>query len=120
MTQIPGIGYWTAKAALLHPERVALWTPEGETTYGELHRRVAAACAVLSRMNVRPGDRVGILMLNDPRFVELLFAIGRVGAIAVPLNWRLSADELEFQLRDAGIALLFVGAEQRALADELA
>jgi fatty-acyl-CoA synthase len=119
MNTIPGIGYWTAKAAYLHPERVALATPEGETTYGALEEGVARAAALLVRMDVRPGDRVGILMLNDRRFVELLFAAGRAGAIAVPLNWRLTAEELEFQLRDAGIRLLFVGPEQRALGDEL-
>jgi fatty-acyl-CoA synthase len=119
MNEIPGIGYWTAKAALLHPERVALVTPDGETTYAQLDERVGRAAALFRRMDVRPGDRIGILMLNDRRFVELLFAAGRVGAIAVPLNWRLTADELEFQLRDAGIGLLFVGPEQVGLGAEL-
>jgi fatty-acyl-CoA synthase len=116
---IPGIGYWTAKAALLHPERVALVTPEGETTYGDLERNVERAAALLVRSDVRPGDRVGILMLNDRRFVDLLFAIGRVGAIAVPLNWRLTAEELEYQVDDAGIGLVLVGPEQRALGHAL-
>jgi fatty-acyl-CoA synthase len=119
-SRIPGIGYWTAKAALLHPERVALVTPEGETTYEELDIGAARAAALLIRMNIRPGDRVGILMHNDRRFVELLFAAGRIGAIAVPLNWRLTADELEFQAHDAGIGLLLAGAEHLALAREIA
>ncbi|HEV2130685.1 MAG TPA: long-chain fatty acid--CoA ligase [Longimicrobiaceae bacterium] len=119
MSSIPGIGYWTAKAALLHPRRTALVTPEGRTTYAELDERVRRAAALLVRLGVRAGSRFGILMLNDRRFVELLFAAGRVGAIAVPLNWRLAAPELEYVVRDAGIELLFVGPEQRELGAEL-
>ncbi|CAN5898233.1 long-chain fatty acid--CoA ligase [soil metagenome] len=119
MSSIPGIGYWTAKAALLHPQRTALVTPEGSTSYAELDERVRRAAALLDRLGVGSGSRFGILMLNDRRFVELLFAAGRVGAIAVPLNWRLAAAELEYVVRDAGIGILFVGPEQRELGAEL-
>ncbi|TVR60280.1 MAG: acyl-CoA synthetase [Gemmatimonadales bacterium] len=117
---IPGIGYWTAKAAFLHPHRTALVTPEGRRSYQELEEGVAAAAALLRGRGIGPGHRFGILMWNDPRFLELLFAAGRVGAVAVPLNWRLAAPELVFQTEDAGIDLLFVGPEQTELGGEVA
>ena len=116
---IPGIGYWTAKAAFLHPHRTALVTNEGRLSYQELEEGVAAAAALLRARGVGPGDRFGILMWNDPRFLDLLFAAGRVGAVAVPLNWRLAAPELVFQVEDAGLVLLFVGPEQAELGDEV-
>jgi fatty-acyl-CoA synthase len=108
---IPGIGYWTAKAAFLHPERTALVTPEGRRSYRQMESGVIRAAAVLRDLGVRPGDRFGILMMNDARFLDLLFAAGRVGAVAVTLNWRLTARELEYQIRDSGAQVLFVGPE---------
>lgn len=116
---IPGIGYWTAKAAYLHPHREALITPEGRRTYRDLEAHVHQTTEALRGWGIEAGDRVGILMLNDPRFVDLLFACGRLGAIAVPLNWRLTASELGFQVRDAGMRLLIVGPEQAEIGDAL-
>lgn len=117
---IPGIGYWTAKAAFLHPHRTALVTPSRRWTYRELEEGVARAAALLQARGIGVGDRFGLLMWNDPRFLELLFAAGRVGAVAVPLNWRLAAPELAFQVEDAGVELLFVGPEQVELGREVA
>jgi fatty-acyl-CoA synthase len=117
---IPGIAYWTAKGAFLHPERTALVTAEGRRSYREMESGVLRAAAVLEDLGVGPGDRFGILMLNDPRFLDLLFAAGRVGAVAVTLNWRLTVPELEYQLRDAGVDALFVGPEQEEAGEELA
>lgn len=112
---IPGIGYWTAKAAFLHPERTALVTPEGRRNYREMEEGVARATRILRRLEICAGDRFGILMWNDARFLDLLFAAGRVGAIAVPLNWRLTAAELAFQVDDAGAGVIFAGPEQEEL-----
>jgi fatty-acyl-CoA synthase len=117
---IPGIAYWTAKGAFLHPDRTALVTDEGRRSYRDLESGVLRAAAVLEDLGVGPGDRFGILMLNDPRFLDLLFAAGRVGAVAVTLNWRLTVSELEYQLRDAGVGVLFVGPEQEEAGEELA
>lgn len=112
MSRIPGIGYWVAKAAHMHPDRTALVTPDGRMSYRRLADRTAGAAELLRGHGIGAGDRVGILMRNDPRFLELLFAAGTVGAIAVPLNWRLTPAELTYQILDSGISLLFVGPEQ--------
>lgn len=113
MRHLPGIGYWIAKAAFMHPDRTALVTPEGRFSYARVAQRVAGAAELLRLHGIEAGDRFGILMQNDARFLELLFAAGRTGAIAVPLNWRLTPHELAHPVRDAGIAVVFVGPEQR-------
>jgi fatty-acyl-CoA synthase len=110
---IPGTGYWVAKAAYLHPDRTALVTPEGRFSYRRLAERVAGAASLLTERGVGPGDRFGILMHNDVRFLELLLAAGRVGAIATPLNWRLTPRELAHPVEDAGVRVVFVGPEHR-------
>ncbi|MBV1689019.1 acyl--CoA ligase [Novosphingobium sp. G106] len=69
----------------------------------ELSRQMAAG---ISSRGIVKGDRVGIVMANDPMTVPLLFAIWRAGAVAVPLNTLYRIDELEFALREAGCALL--------------
>lgn len=120
MRRIPGIGYWPVKAALMHPDRTALVVPEGRVSYRELDERVGRAAAALAGLGVGPGSRFGILMRNDRRFLELLFAAGQLGAVAVPLNWRLSVPELEYVVSDAGIELVVVGPEDEAAGAALA
>ena len=79
-----------------------------------------AACdAVASALTARclgPGDRVGILALNRPAYVETLFGSMRAGCVPVPLNVKLAADTLVFIARDAGLQLLFVDGVHRAAA----
>jgi fatty-acyl-CoA synthase len=60
---------------------------------------------------VAKGDRVAVLAHNCPAFVELFFAVGKIGAILTPLNWRLSASELEYIMGDCQPRVLFYGAE---------
>ena len=117
---LPGTGYWIEKAARLHPERTALVTPDARLTYAELAERVRRAARLLEGLGLEPADRFAILMANDRRFLELLLASGRVGTIAVPLNWRLTVTELEHPMGDAGAGLLFVGAEHREKGEALA
>lgn len=120
MATVPGTGYWIEKAALQHPGRVALVTPEGRFRYGELAERTRRAAGVLGEMGLGAGDRFGVLMNNDRRFVELLLASGRAGTVAVPLNWRLTVEELEHPVGDSGAEVLFVGPEHRGKGEALA
>ena len=57
---------------------------------------------MLREGGIREGDRVGYLGLNHPAFLETMFAAARLGAIFVPLNFRLTGAELEFIINDAG------------------
>ncbi len=86
--------------ALMQPNATALRFLGRTTTWGELQRRVAALADALSRRGVGFGDRVMILMLNRTEFVESVLAVNMLGAIAVPLNFRLTAAEIAFLVED--------------------
>jgi fatty-acyl-CoA synthase len=98
-------------------DRNAAFTPgktalrfEGETlSYAGLSERIAqAARALKSRLRVGRGDRVAILSLNHPDYLVLLYACARLGAMLLPLNWRLAAPEQVFILSDASVTVLVV------------
>jgi fatty-acyl-CoA synthase len=76
--------------------------------YDDMARRVHQLANVLTRLGVRPGDRVATLAWNNYRHLELYYAIPCVGAVLHTLNLRLFPDQLEFTIRDAGDSVLFV------------
>ena len=81
---------------------------EGKTlTYAAFNARIEqAARALKAELGVGRGDRVAILSLNGPDYLVLLYACARLGAILVPLNWRLAAAEQLFILSDAAAKVL--------------
>ena len=76
--------------------------------------------SLLIEQGIAPGDRVGYLGLNDPKFLEFLYASTLIGAIFVPVNYRLTSQEIAFIAADAGLSILCAD-EQRAemLEDDL-
>ncbi len=99
---------WVAYSAQHRPDAPALrrgedgWT----TTWAELEARVARAAGALQARGVGRGDRVALLAENDPRVFEVQFAAMRLGALFVPLNWRLTVHELAEICLDAEPAVL--------------
>lgn len=93
--------------ALMQPGAMALRFLGNTITWAELHRRVAALAGALSRRGVGFGDRVMILMLNRPEFIESVLAANMIGAIAVPVNFRLTPAEIAFLVDDceAGVMI---------------
>jgi fatty-acyl-CoA synthase len=94
---------WTnqlARHALMQPDATALRFLGRTTTWGELDRRVTALAGALSRRGVEFGDRVLILMLNRTEFIESFLAINKLGAIAVPVNFRMTPAEAAFLVSD--------------------
>ena len=94
---------WTnqlARHALMQPDATALRYLGRTTTWAELQHRVNALADALSRRGVGFGDRVLILMLNRPEFVESLLAINKLGAIAVPVNFRMTPPEVAYLVKD--------------------
>src|SRR5436189_3248648 len=82
---------------------------EGRTiTWAQIHERVSGLAAALRELGVRAGDRVAIMMTNRPEFLETMFAAGAIGAIVVPVNFRLAPDEVAYILTDSGASLLVV------------
>ncbi|MCV7225738.1 long-chain-fatty-acid--CoA ligase [Mycolicibacterium komossense] len=94
---------WTnqlARHALMQPDKTALRFLGRTTTWAELERRVTAFAGALDRRGVRVGDRVMILMLNRTEFIEAMLAANLLGAIAVPVNFRLTPPEIGFLVQD--------------------
>jgi fatty-acyl-CoA synthase len=104
------VGDWLAKRELLTPDKIALIdAATGERrTYRQWNARANAVAHLLrERLGVQKGDRVAVLAANAPEYLDLLFAVGKLGAILAPLNWRLTVRELEVILRDCTPAALF-------------
>jgi len=80
--------------------------PGGDVTYKEFYSRILRAGQALRAMGVERGDRVAVLMLNSPRYLELYYATAAIGAAIVPLNIRWGADEINFSLRDSGTKVI--------------
>jgi fatty-acyl-CoA synthase len=89
-----------ARHALMQPDATALRFLGHTTTWGELDRRVTALAVALSRRGVGFGDRVLILMLNRTEYIESLLAANLLGAIAVPVNFRMTPPEVAFLVGD--------------------
>jgi long-chain acyl-CoA synthetase len=89
------------RAARYFPEHTALVSDRERTTFRELHERVANIAAALRRHGFGPGDRLAVLLPNEPEYIELVYACAWLGVIAVPLNTRLSSVELDHILADA-------------------
>jgi acyl-CoA synthetase (AMP-forming)/AMP-acid ligase II len=75
---------------------------EDVRTHAGLHERAARLATVLEEDGVGRGDRVALLLHNGFEFVESLLAIQMLTAVAVPVNFRLTADELSYIVRDSG------------------
>jgi fatty-acyl-CoA synthase len=95
--------------AAFAPDKAAL-VFEGEVlTYATFQARIAqAARALQAEFGISRGDRVAILSLNRPDYLVLLYACARLGAMLVPLNWRLAVAEQLFILTDSGAKVLML------------
>lgn len=113
-----GIGFWVARRAGLTGGRTAIRFEGRDVSYVELNARVNRAAHALAGLGVGHGDRLAVLARNSPEYAEVLLACAKLGAIVVPLNWRLAAPELEFQISDAG-ATTIVFDPEFAVADAL-
>jgi long-chain acyl-CoA synthetase len=98
------------RAQLLFPDRVAVRAAGLELTYRELADRVNRFSAGLVALGIGRGDRVAILDVNSSHYIEAYYAAAQIGAILIPLNSRLAAEEVSYALEDAGANTLMYGA----------
>ncbi|WP_020667404.1 AMP-binding protein [Amycolatopsis nigrescens] len=95
------------RAAMLAPDVEAVVTATERITYAELAGEVASIRSALVANGIGRGDRVGLCLGNEPRWVALFLALGSVGAVSVPVNTRLRADEVRYTLDHAKVSTLF-------------
>jgi fatty-acyl-CoA synthase len=107
------------RARTLHPGRLGVVDEPGfpgglgRLTYGEVMARADGMIAALESMGIGPGERVAIISPNCAKLLVALYAVPGTGRILVPINFRLTADEVQYIVRDAGAALLLVDPELR-------
>jgi fatty-acyl-CoA synthase len=92
-------------------DRPALVDQSASQTWSELLSDVQRTAGALRERGVGPGDVVGVLMYNSARFIELMHAISHLGAIFMPLNWRLAPAEIGYIAEHSGAALLITEPE---------
>ncbi len=115
------IGSLLTKRAYLSPQLEAIVEPMNgrRLTYRQLNAATNRVANALLGLGIRKGDRVALLLMNGAEFVETFFGAAKIGAVVVPLNWRLVPDELEFILADSGAKVLVYSEEFAAVAAEL-
>ena len=105
--------------ATQRPETIAVKQGDRELTFAQLDERSNRLAQALRASGASAGSRIAYLDRSAPEMVELLFAASKIGAVAVPLNWRLAVPELRAVLEDAQAPLLIVGSEYEEVADEV-
>ena len=106
MTTLPEL---LGRGARAHPDRPALIFGESRRTHAELHEHASRLAATLAARGIAAGDRVALLLHNGLEFPETMLACHRLGACAVPINFRLTQNEIDYVLADSGAAVLVDG-----------
>ncbi len=92
----------------LFKNKPAIIFEERETTFGELFKQVNCAAGWFDRSGIRKGDRVAVVSKNCPEFLALFGAIASSGAIMVPINFRLSVEEIGYNIENTRPVAVFV------------
>lgn len=111
-------------AVLFHarttPDQLAIVYRDQRVSYGELAQRVCRCAGMLRQSGIGPGDVVALLMKNSSAFLELGLAVSHLGAVLLPINYRLAAEEVGYILEHAQAKRLFVDEELVAAAPDFA
>ncbi len=112
---------WTAHHADMRPNKIAITDLDtgASLTYKALDERADLLAGWMQAQGIKKGDRVALLTPNCPEFFEAEFACSKIGAICLPLNWRLTEKELEYILGDSTPALLIHDANFEAMVTKL-
>jgi O-succinylbenzoic acid--CoA ligase len=111
---------WLRRRALVSPDHPAVVCGEDAWSFRDLDARADAAAERLRQMGVEGGDRVALLAGNSAAFAQVVFGVARAGAVLVPLNLRLTPEEVGWQLGDCGASLLVTDREEWGPSTEMA
>lgn len=101
--------------AAISPDATAITAHSRDLSFRELHDRCDHLAAQLVENGVQKGDRIAVLAYNHPGFFILFGAIAKIGAIMVPLNWRLAKQELAYILEDCRPTFLYADSHQLSI-----
>ncbi|MBI1856205.1 MAG: long-chain fatty acid--CoA ligase, partial [Chloroflexi bacterium] len=100
--------YFLEESARKYPGRACTIFKGAVITYKEMNESSDRIAAALTSMGVKKGDRVGIFMPNTPQFVIAYFGILKAGGVVVATNPLYTPTEIEYQVNDAGVEIMFV------------
>ena len=115
------IGAYLGTRAFLNPGKEAVYDVASDQrfTFAELNGRANQACAALAALGLEKGDRVALLTYNGHEFLESFFGPAKAGLVIMPLNWRLTAEELAFILKDGGAKAIIFDADFAPIIEQL-
>ena len=105
------LGTLLTRRAQHHPDKPALVFEGRAFSFHEFNERSNQWANAFSDLGLKTGERVGMLLTNRNEFLEAFFGLAKIGAVLVPLNWRLAPPELEYICKDSGINHLIFGIE---------
>ena len=111
MIKSMNIAWWVKRWSELHPHKTAIIFERHRISYLDLYRKINRACCWLQYLGIEKGDRVAAMLGNCPEFLELFLACSKLGAIFVPVNFRLAAPELDYTLTHSRPRLFVFGNE---------
>ncbi|HWO76201.1 MAG TPA: long-chain-fatty-acid--CoA ligase [Bacillus sp. (in: firmicutes)] len=102
---------WKRRAVKYYPKKVAVIDGEKQFTYEKFGNRVDRLSVALHKTGIRKGDHVAVMLPNTHYMLECFYGISQLGAAMVPLNYRLSANDLEYIINHSDARMLIVDAQ---------
>jgi long-chain acyl-CoA synthetase len=113
------VNYCLRRARSFFGRNLAIDHEDRQITYQDFYRLVEESARKLRALGAGKGDRVALLMLNSPEYLELYYSTAMAGAVIVPLNTRWHVNEIIYTLSDSGSKILFLDARFAPLAPQL-
>ncbi len=113
------LGYLLKRSALKFPNQTAIVFESKRLTYNELNRRVNRLANAFSKLGVKKGDKISSMMVNSSQLIEVYFAAAKIGAINVPINYRLVGPEVNYIMGHSNSSTLVYDEELRNIIEPL-
>lgn len=117
MVKSMNASWWVQRWSELHPDKTAIIFEGRQIAYRALHRAANRTACWLQSLGIEKGDRLAVLLENCPEFIELYLACARLGAIFVPINFRLAAAEIDYLIKHCRPRLLVFSRRFRETVD---
>ena len=119
MIKSMNIAWWVQRWAELHQDKTAIIFEEQTISYGDLCKRADSTSCWLQSIGIEKGDRVAVMLYNCPEFMDLFLACSRLGAIFVPINFRITALELDYFIKNSRPRLFIHGDDFSSVVNSL-
>jgi len=113
------IGELLTKRALITPDREGLVCEDIRVTFLEMNERANRLANAMKNLGVGHGDRVSMLAFNEPEYFDMLFGLGKIGAILVPINYRLAGPEMQFIISNCEPKAMVFGQEYAEIVNSI-